>query len=207
MSNMDALNNIDLEVLPGSDRKSSDTKLRLGKKLNVMNSNEHLKQEIRLKGMKYVNVTAEWENIVTPIYANYSLPIAIKNISGTKTLLCKVLHTRTIEFQHEKENFIKKINLFANVELVQDIRFIRADRLPPRREKPVSMLKKIPKGPHLKFSQHTEQCQNETLKAELNKLAHLVLTPQETVKKVRKSSPMLNAWRERARILLNSPDK
>ncbi|MFT6084394.1 MAG: hypothetical protein ACJA1M_001288, partial [Alphaproteobacteria bacterium] len=34
MSNMDALNNIDLEVLPGSDRKSSDTKLRLGKKLN-----------------------------------------------------------------------------------------------------------------------------------------------------------------------------
>jgi|GEM_PF-4554090 len=199
--------------LPGRERTKQDAKLRLGKKLNISNVNQHLKEQLRLKGMSRLNLIKEWAHIVSGVYAHHSIPLAVKNINGKKTLFCKVLYTRILEIQHEKENFIKKINLYAGRHFIDDIVFKRTDKLPITMYKPLPSLKKIINTPHPKLKDQETSYKNQDLYKTLNQLAHFILPIEnkpdkavETADNTRNTPKLLKNWRERAKNLLNCPD-
>lgn len=198
----------------GIHRKFYDSKVRLGKKLDITNMNPQLKRHIAMRGMAHINLIAAWDTVIGSIYAEHSLPDSIKNISGIKTLICKVRYTRIIEFQHQKSEFIKQINLFAGMPLIADIRFVRVDNLPKKQKIPTPSGLRIPNEPHPKLLTIESQCHNEELKKAFHLLAHVVMPIDKTVDNpvdklvtVNKSENLLNSWRDRAKIILNCHDK
>ncbi len=197
----------------GINRPYYDGKIRLGKKVNVTNMTPQLKRHIAMRGMSQVNLLAQWDNIIGKIYAEHSIPDAIKNISNVKTLICKVRYTRIIEFQHQKSEFIKQINLFAGFPLIEDIRFIRVDKLPCKIKIPLPIGLKIPNEPHPKLSELPTQCQNTELQKAFHALAHVIIpvntiiNNNKSVHVTEKKQNLLNSWREKAKIILNCPDK
>jgi hypothetical protein len=198
--------NQDTVEFSGANRPYYDGKVKLGKKLSILDINPHLKRQIAYRGMGRINLIAQWDNIIGRIYAEHSLPVAIKNISNIKTLVCKVRYTRIIEFQHQKTEFIKQINVFAGFDLIADIQFVRVDKLPPKRKIPVPSGLKIPDTPHQKLSETSVQCQNTDLKKAFHSLAHIIMphsenkqTPPASIK----NENLLTSWRNRAKNILN----
>lgn len=206
-------NNHDITEFSGVDRKFYDSKIKLGKKLNISYVNPQLKRHIAMRGMSHVNLIAEWDTIIGKIYAEHSIPDRIKNISDVKTLICKVRYTRIIEFQHQKTEFIKQINLFAGLPLIADIRFIRVDNLPKKLKIPVPSGLTIPNEPHPKLSEASSQCHDKTLQKAFHALAHIIMPINKTthhsngdVTQHQKQN-LLSTWRDRAKIILNCHDK
>lgn len=213
---MNQRNNLDTIEYVGQNRKYYDSKIRLGKKLNILDMTPQLKRHITIRGMSKINLIAQWDNIIGKIYADHCMPDSVKNISGIKTLLCKVRYTRIIEFQHQKFEFIKQINLFAGYEFIDDIRFIRVDNLPKKREYPVPIGLKITNEPHPKLSKISLQCQNEDLKKVFHLLAHVIMpinkgtekiSHKENIEQHNPKTNLLSSWRDRAKIVLNCSDK
>jgi hypothetical protein len=210
---VNTINNDNNIEFSGANRRYYNGKVRLGKKINIVNMTPQLKRHIAMRGMSRVNLITEWDNVIGKIYSEHSLPSVIKNISGVKTLICKVRHTRIIEFQHEKELFIKQINLFAGFSLIDDIRFVRVDSLPKKRKVPIPIGLTVPNEPHPKLSDEVSQCQNIELQKSFHLLAHIIM-PVHTEKKdsnhnevIRENKNLLSSWRERAKIILNCPNK
>ena len=194
----------------GETRKFYDGKIKLGTKLNVFNVNPQLNRHLAYRGMRHINLIAQWDNVIGQIYAEHSIPDSIKNISGVKTLLCKVRYTRIIEFQHQKIEFIKQINLFSGIELINDIRFVRVDKLPLKRKTPIPNGLKIPNEPHPKLLAVTSQCCHLELQKAFHDLAHAIMPqtkPTHTETQPTKSENLLTSWRNRAKNILNCPDK
>lgn len=201
---------IDTEM-PGLERKHNETTIKLGKKLNLIQKDKHLNRYMSFRGMHKIDIIAQWEHMIGKIYAEHSLPIMIKSISGVPTLICKVKYTRILEFQYQKENFIKQINLFAGNSVIRDIKFERTDKLPHKRSIPSSVISKsLPNETHPKLSKEIMDFENPDLQNALNVLAYLIMPLEKKDNKpqyIQESSNIINSWRERAKILLNSCDK
>jgi hypothetical protein len=203
-------NNDAIIEFSGATRKFYDGKVRLGKKLNITSMNPQLKRHIAMRGMSHINLIAAWDTVIGSIYAEHSIPDSIKNISGIKTLICKVRYTRIIEFQHQKTEFIKQINLFAGMPLIADIRFVRVDNVPKKQKIPTPCGLRIPNELHPKLSKIESQCQNTELQKAFHLLAHVVMPIDKAVDNLvslNKSENLLNSWRDRAKIILNCHDK
>lgn len=199
---------------PPVNRHRYDGKVRLGKKLNIFDLNPQLKRHIVLRGMGRINLIAQWDNIIGKIYADHCIPVAIKTISNLKTLICKVRYTRIIEFQHQKNEFMQQINLFAGFKLIDDIQFVRVDTLPAKRTMPIPNGLKIPNIPHPKLSEVSVQCQSSDLKNAFHALAHIIMPVSEISNKPTscehqqpKRENLLDSWRNRAKNILNCTKK
>lgn len=201
---------------PGSDRKFGDVTLKLGKKINPFKKNDTLKRQLFIRGMKNIDLIAQWAKIIGKVYADHSIPTSIKIIAGVKTLVCKVRYTRILEFQYQKETFIKQINIYAGQHVIQDIRFIRSENIPQKRIYNTLIDKETNKEKHPKLEHLSQKLEKPKLYETFNMLAHLVMPiiakPQTSdqlnnAQKTIPSSKLLTSWRERAKILLNSCQK
>lgn len=134
-----------------------------------------LKKHLAKRGMSDVNLMTGWEKIVGYGLAKYSLPDWIKNISGVKTLCIKVLETRTLECQHQKDDILQRINLTAGYHFIDDIRFIRVQKLPKSKYQMAKTPADVPVTIHPFLKEQTTAFQDKTLENAFNILAHYVI--------------------------------
>lgn len=136
------------------------------------------------KGMQNVDLVGEWPKIIGSYLSKYSVPEGIKNISGERILSVRVFETRVIEFQHQKDDFIERVNICAGYPMIDDIRFIRVQSLPKSRYKNRTTYsnKTLPKTPHPALLAQKTHFQDKKLEKAFHLLAHVVMPLPETPK-------------------------
>lgn len=185
---------------------------KLGKKLNI--TSLFLAQDLAKRGFARCDLITNWEAILTRVFAKDSNPERIRKISDKQVLFVKVRFTRVLEFQYEKTNFIRQINLFAGFGMVDDIKFVRSEKIIDLCKKTMATLIQTPKEKHHKLlayeQEKHEQCSKE-LRDAFHQLAHLIMPAS----KVNKPSiptpqpppvPVLNSWRSKAKDVFNNID-
>ncbi|MEM6602553.1 MAG: DUF721 domain-containing protein [Pseudomonadota bacterium] len=163
-------------------------------------------RQMARRGLKDVNLISEWDKIVGPILAKYSIPEGVKNISGRRILIIKVFETRIIEFQHQKADIQSRVNLTAGYAFIEDIKFTRTRKIPKSKYERRGAIKSLPETPHPSLTEQKSHFQNKNLEKAIHKLAHCVLAvPDENDKvKQEKTEPQRpqKAWLQEAKKIL-----
>ena len=135
------------------------------------------------KGMHNVDLVGEWSKIIGSYLAKYSVPEGVKNISGQRVLFVRVFETRVIEFQHQKDDFIERVNICAGYPMIDDMRFIRVQTLPKSKYKNrmIYSNKTLPKTPHPALVSQKTHFQDKVLEKAFHLLAHSVMPLSETL--------------------------
>lgn len=176
--------------------------MRLGK-FSFTRKTPGMKHQMTRRGLNDVNLISEWDKIIGPALARYSVPEGVKNISGQRILYIKVFETRIIEYQHQISDILKRINMTAGFHFVDDIKLRRVIKLPKSRYKKLPSLPSFPKEQHKFIKEQKTKFNDNSLEKAFSNLAYAVLKkeePQDSPKPIQK--PSQKSWVLEAKKML-----
>ena len=176
--------------------------MRLGK-FSFTRRTPGMSRQMARRGMNDLNLIAEWDKIIGPALARYSVPEGVKNVSGQRILYIKVFETRVIEYQHQKSDILKRINMTAGFHFVDDLKLRRVIKLPKSRYQKLPNLPSFPKEQHSFIKEQKTKFNDSSLEKAFSNLAHAVLKKEEIVEtKKTPSKPSQKSWVLEAKKML-----
>lgn len=176
--------------------------MRLGK-FSFTRKTPGMKHQMTRRGLNDINLISEWSKIIGPALARYSVPEGVKTISGQRVLYMKVFATRIIEYQHQKSDIIKRINMTAGFHFVDDIKLRRVTKLPKSRYKTLPNIQGFPKEKHAFIKNQKTKFKDRTLEDAFSNLAHAVLKKEDSEKPEEiQQKPSQKSWILEAKKIL-----
>lgn len=176
--------------------------LRLGR-FSFTRKTPGMNHQMTRRGLNSINLISEWDKIIGPALARYSVPEGVKNISGKRIVYIKVFETRIIEYQHQKDDILKRINMTAGFHFADDLKLRRVTKIPKSRYKTLPKAIGFPKEEHDFIKNQKRKFNDQSLEKAFSNLAHAVLKKKnQTEHKKVTQKPTQKSWVLEAKKIL-----